>query len=152
VGTGARVHDRHSPAQRFASQLRGQTRLSDAARARHEHHAAAPLARLGQQLDQVAQLAVPARQDRGARIECRRQLLRAGRRIKRRVLREDRGLQRPQLRARLDADRLDECAARRAVGLKCLRLPTAPVQGQHQLRVHVLTKRLVRRHRLKLAN
>ena len=140
-----------APVYRTAIRRRSASRASSAAKRvfpmprgpRDEHHAAAPLARVGQQRDQLGQLPVPARQQRGATVECRRQLLRAGRRIERGVLREDRGLQPSQLCARLDADLLDQRAARHTVGLERLRLPAAAVQSQHQLAMQVLAKRLL---------
>ncbi len=137
------VADGHPPPQRLPSQLGRKTGLSDAARAGDEHDAAAPLAGVGQQRDQLGQLPIPARQYRRATIECRRQLVRAGRCIERRVLREDRLVQRAELRARLDADLLDQRAARSAEGLERLGLAAAAVQGQHQLAVQMLPKRLL---------
>ena len=110
---------------------------------RHEHDSTPTLACIGEQPDQLGQLQIPARQYRRAAIESRRQLLRARRRIERRILCEDRVLQGSELRARLHPDLLDQRAARAAIGLERLGLPAAAVQGKHQLAVEVLAKRLL---------
>ena len=77
------VPDGHSPPHCFPRQLGRQARLSDASWARDDDHAAVPVAGRGQQRGQLRQLPIPARQQRRAAFECRRQLLRDGRRIER---------------------------------------------------------------------
>ena len=54
------------------------------------------------------------------------------------VLPQDRPLELLQGRRRLDAERLDELAARAPVGLERIRLPAGAVEGEHQLRPEAL--------------
>lgn len=54
------------------------------------------------------------------------------------------------LSARLDPKLVDERPARRLVGIQRLRLPAAPVEGEHQLPAQALTQRMLRHERLQL--
>ena len=76
----------------------------------------------------------------------------AARQVERRVLREDRLVQPPQLGAGLDADLLDERRARVAVGLERLGLAPGAVQREHPLRVQPLAQRVLGDERLELAD
>ena len=80
----------------------------------------------------------------------RRLRLRGRRDLECRVLREDRVLQPPQLRARLDADLLDELGPRVAEGGERLGLATRAIQREHVLRAQVLTQRMGGDHPLEL--
>ena len=59
------------------------------------------------------------------------------------VLGEDRLLEHLQSGAGLDPELLDQRRARRAVGLKGLRLAPRPIQREHQLTTEALAKRVV---------
>ena len=59
-----------------------------------------------------------------------------------RVLREDRQLELPQLRARFDRQLVDQQRADGAVALQRVGLPTAAVQGEHQLPAESLPQRM----------
>jgi hypothetical protein len=63
---------------------------------------------------------------------------------------QDGPLQLLQGRARLDAQIVDERAARLAVGLQRLRLPTGPVQRRHQGAAQALPERMLCDERLEL--
>ena len=78
---------------------------------------------------------------------------RAGRaRLERGVLVENRLVQLTQPRARLDAELVDQRAARRAVGLERVRLAPGPVQGHQQLPAQALAQRLLVDERLELGD
>ena len=72
--------------------------------------------------------------------------------IERRVLREDRILQAPQLGARLDTDLVDQDRARLPVGLERLRLSSAAIQREHASRVQLLAQGVRFDERLELAD
>jgi hypothetical protein len=55
---------------------------------------------------------------------------------------QDLSVQLAQVRRRLDAQLLDEHSTRVLVGLQRFGAPSAPVQGQHQLGVETLAKRV----------
>ena len=59
-----------------------------------------------------------------------------------RVLREDRQVELPQLRARLDRQLVDQQRADGAVALQRVGLPAAAVQGEHQLPAESLPQRM----------
>ena len=65
---------------------------------------------------------------------------------------EDGGLKGLELPTRLDPELLDEPAAGVLVRRKRLRLPTAPVQGEHQLSAQSLSERLAGDKRLEFAD
>ena len=89
--------------------------------------------------------------ERRARLELVRQL--GGyRRVKRRVLPQDRLVQAAQLGAGLDADRVDELVARPAVGAEGVGLAAALVEREHEQAVEVLAQRLVSQQRLDLVD
>ena len=81
--------------------------------------------------------------ERGAR-----RLLARG--LERRVLAQHRLVQPPQLRARFDADLLDQGGARLPVGLERLGLAARAVEREHPLRVQALAQRLPREQGLEL--
>ena len=68
-----------------------------------------------------------------------------------RILLKHRPLELLQLRARLDAELLDECRPRRLVGGKSFGLPARAVQGEHQLPPQPLPQRMLRDQPLELA-
>ena len=72
--------------------------------------------------------------------------------IERRVLREDRILQAPQLGARLDTDLVDQDRAGVPVGLERLRLSPAAIQREHASRVQLLAQGVRFDERLELAD
>src|SRR5204863_10054355 len=125
--------------------------LADAARTGDEHDPAGAFGRLSPPLAQDCE--IPFTSEHGRRV-CEIELARQRPRLKleRRVLAEDRLVEAPQLSARLDADPLDEQISRLAVGVKRLRLPTAPVQREHALGVWTLAQRVLRDERLDLAD
>ena len=65
---------------------------------------------------------------------------------------EDRLLQRAELCARLHADLLDQLGPGSPVRLERLRLPAAAIEGEHQVAVQMLAKRLLRHRGLELGN
>jgi hypothetical protein len=70
----------------------------------------------------------------------------------RRVLAQDRALQRAQLRARLEPEFLDEQAPSFAVSVERVRLPPGAVQRQHQLGAKTLLQRVFGDESLELAD
>ena len=68
-GARVRVDDGHPPRSASRASSAASRVLPMPARARDEHHAAAPLARVGQQLEQLGELPVPAREQRRAALE-----------------------------------------------------------------------------------
>jgi hypothetical protein len=97
---------------------------------------------------QRGQLRFAARERRRG-LELRRQLRRE---VQPRVLAQDRLLQAPQLRAGLDADRLDQHGARVAVGMQRRCLAAAAVQREHPQRVQPFAERLAGDQRVELAD
>ena len=61
-------------------------------------------------------------------------------------------MQAPQLRARLDPDRLDQRAPNVAIRVQRLDLPPRAVQRKHPLHMQALTHRLPGHQRIELAN
>ena len=72
--------------------------------------------------------------------------------IERGILLQDRLLKPLQRRARFQPELLDQHPARRLVGPQRLRLPPAPVQGDHQLLMQPLAQRPHGNQRLELAD
>ena len=110
-----------------AGQLGGDPRLAAPATAGDREDRAAPGSGGVPALPQHGEPVVAPDQRRGSeRVELGREL---GRRrgIERRILAQDRGLQVPQLRPRLDADLVEQHPVRLAVGLERLGLATAAV-------------------------
>ena len=121
------VEHRAAVAMHLAAQLRRQPRLAHPARASDQHEPAGAAARASPLLAQGIELGLPARQRR-AGVQLGRELDRfGGRRIELGVLAQDRLVQAPQLRARLDTDLLHQHQARLAVCVERLRLPAAAV-------------------------
>ena len=114
------------------------------------YYNAAPVESVAQQPRQLVELTVPADQHWGAALEGRRQLRLARGRVQRWILRENRLLQRAQLRARLDANLLDQRSPRAPVRLERLRLPAAAVEGEHEVSTQTLAQRLLGHRRLEL--
>ena len=89
------------------------------------------------------------------RRRCRQSADRRARRLRSfqaRFMGEDRLLQFPERGRRLEAKLVDQCHASGAVGLQCLGLAPAAVEGQHQLAAQALTQRMLRHERLELAD
>jgi hypothetical protein len=102
---------------------------------------------------QPAQLTVaPGQRRRRRGVELSRQLGHGRLDVQHRVLAQDRVVQAPQLRARLDPDLLHQRAACVHVGLERLGLAPAPIQREHPLRVQPLAQRVPGQQRLDLAN
>ena len=102
----------------------------------------------GELLLELAQLGAPPRRQPGARVETLRGLA-AGPRlvghdaIERGILAQDRLLQAPQLRSRLQPERLDERVAGVAEHVERLGLPPRPVEREHQQRAQALAQRVL---------
>ena len=73
-------------------------------------------------------------------------------RLERRVLSEDRRLELPQLRARLESELVCQHATRVAVGLERVRLSARAVQRQHELRAKPLAVRMLGHEHLQLGH
>ena len=71
--------------------------------------------------------------------------------LERRVLGEDRGLQALELRARVQAEVLDQDVAGAAVGVERVGLAAGAVEGEHQLRVQALAEGVLGGEALELA-
>ena len=65
---------------------------------------------------------------------------------------EDRLLELPQLRARLEAELVGEQLPAAAVGVERVGLPSRPVEGEHQLRAPPLSERVFSDERLELGH
>ena len=111
-----------------------------------------PHARLGEDAGDLRQLGVAADQlvGRGGQGGGRRAARLLGRQL--RVVREDRLLEPPQLRPRLDPELVDEQPAPLAHHLERLRLPAAAVEREHQVRAHALAQRVLGHQRPQLAD
>src|SRR5439155_15814071 len=68
------------------------------------------------------------------------------------IVAEDPRVETAKLRARLDAEPLDEILARAAVDVERLLLPAGPVEREHQLRVEAFALRMLGRAALELRN
>ena len=75
----------------------------------------------------------------------------ARRRLEGRVVAEDRLLEPLQCLARLDAEVVDERAARLGVGVERLRLPVGAVEGEHLLRAEPFPQRVLAHEQVQLA-
>ena len=138
---------------RRAASSAGQPGLAHAVRADERHERAGARGGPLPARPQPAQLAVAADQRRRRRgVELARELGRGGLDVQRRVLAQDRVVQAPQLRPRLDADLLDERAPGVPIGLQRLGLAPAPVQREHPLRVQPLAQGVLGQQRIDLAD
>ena len=109
-----------------------------------------------EELDDLAQLALPADEGRRPRpqrrLRVRRRRGRERRDVEPRILVEDSSLEPTQLRPRLDAERLDERAPRVPVRRQRIGLPAAPVERDHELAAQPLDERMLRDQELEVCD
>src|SRR5262249_6816117 len=106
--------------------------------------------RAAQELADLVQLVAPAEEGclRGREMAPRAELGRLD--TERRVLAEDRLLQFPELGSGLQAQLIAQCPADPLEGGERVRLPSAPVEREHELPVEALAQRVIGDERLQL--
>ena len=138
-------------------QLVGQPALADPGLTDQRDQTPLPREHRLERIGELSQLAVASNKDALRRVRAR---VAANRTVRRRaaatgavehaVLRQDRLLEVPQPAARVDPKLLAERPPRVLIGLESIRLASAAVQREHELRAQPLTQGVVRDQSLKL--
>jgi hypothetical protein len=134
----------HSAGARAHRQLVSEAALADPGLAGQQHEPPATRQCVLERSEQFGQLPLAADEQVARLLRLRRPA------IERRILAEDRLLEAPQLGAGLDAELVDQRAARVAVDVERLRLAAAAIERQHQLATRAFAERVLGHERLEL--